>query len=520
MKKYDCVILGGGHNGLTSAAYLSKSGLKVLVLEALSDVGGAAVSVQAFKGIDANLSRYSYLVSLLPQQIIDELDLNLELISRSIGSYTPTNNNLGLLVERIPSEKTKASFVKLTGNTKDYESWINFYSKVEKVAQVIAPTLLEPLKSKEEIKNLVINATDLETYEMLFEVPITQTIEKIFENDVIRGVVLTDALIGTFTDGRDKDLLGNICFLYHLIGNGTGEWKVPRGGMGQVSLALKEKAIKNGSEIRTNSKVIKVSSDGKKALIKYKDTQDNEHEVEASFVLSNLAPQILDQLLNKPLEKKLTEGCQVKMNMLLTRLPKLKSGDNPQDAFRGTFHVNETLTQLDKSFQEANNGQLPDLLPSEIYCHTLSDPSILGSQLQEKGYQTITLFGLNTPAKLFDNDNEGLRQIVKQKYLDGLNMFFEEKIEDCLALDSEGKPCIEIKTPLDIEESVSLPRGNIFHRPLQWPFAQVASEINSWGVETDIANIFICGAGAKRGGGVSSIPGRNAAMKVLEQISK
>ncbi len=519
MEKFDCVVLGGGHNGLASATYLSKAGLKVLLLEALDQVGGAAVSVQAFKGVDANLSRYSYLVSLLPDQIITELDLKLDLISRSIGSYTPTINNSGLLIERFPGEKTKDSFVKLTGNTKDYEAWQYFYGKVEKVAKVISPTLLQPLKSKAEINKLVVEATDLETYEMLFEKPITETVEKLFENDVVRGVVLTDALIGTFTDGRDSKLLGNICFLYHLIGNGSGEWKVPKGGMGQVSKALKNKAIEYGAEIRTNSLVTKLSSNGKTATITYLDSNKSEILIESSFVLSNLAPQQLDNLLGKTSSDS-TEGCQVKMNMLLTRLPKLKNGDSAEDAFKGTFHANESLTQLDKSFQEAKNGQLPELLPSEIYCHTLSDPSILSKELQDKGYQTITLFGLNTPAKLFDKDNENLKEIVKQKYLDGLNLFFAEKIEDCLALDSDGNPCIEVKTPLDIADSVFLPRGNIFHKPLQWPFAESHDEVNTWGVETEIENIFICGAGAKRGGGVSAIPGRNAAMKVLEIFSK
>jgi phytoene dehydrogenase-like protein len=99
--------------------------------------------------------------------------------------------------------------------------------------------------------------------------------------------------------------------------------------------------------------------------------------------------------------------------------------------------------------------------------------------------------------------------------LAGLNSFFTEKIEDCLAKDSDGNLCIEVKTPQDIAESVFLPRGNIFHRELQWPFAESESEIGKWGVETDIANVFICGAGAKRGGAVSGIPGRNAAQAVL-----
>jgi phytoene dehydrogenase-like protein len=184
--------------------------------------------------------------------------------------------------------------------------------------------------------------------------------------------------------------------------------------------------------------------------------------------------------------------------MLLTRLPKLKSGEDPSLAFRGTLHVNEKLSELDKSFNEAKTGKIPTVLPSEIYCHTLTDDSILSSELKEKGYQTITLFGLNTPAYLFDLDHDQKRQKVKELYLEGLNSFFSE-----------------IKTPLDIEESVFLPRGNIFQRELQWPFAENENEIGKWGVETDIANIFICGAGAKRGGGVSGIPGRNAAQAVL-----
>jgi phytoene dehydrogenase-like protein len=179
------------------------------------------------------------------------------------------------------------------------------------------------------------------------------------------------------------------------------------------------------------------------------------------------------------------------------------------------LHVNEKLSELDASFTDAKSGKIPAVLPSEIYCHTLTDDSILSPELKAKGYQTITLFGLNTPASLFDSDHDQKRQKVKELYLKGLNSFFSEKIEDCLAIDTDGNPCIEVKTPQDIEQSVFLPRGNIFQRELQWPFAESENEIGKWGVETDIANIFICGAGAKRGGGVSGIPGRNAAQAVL-----
>jgi len=347
IETFDCVILGGGHNGLTSAAYLAKANKSVLVLEALDETGGAAVSVKPFKGLDANLSRYSYLVSLLPQQIIDELDLKLNLISRTIGSYTPVSENgkeTGLLVERNWDEKTKQSFENVTGSIDEFNTWSDFYTRIEKAAQVIAPTLLEPLISQTELKNKVIAATDEETYNWLFKIPITETIEKLFKNDVVRGVVLTDALIGTFTDGRDKELLGNRCFLYHLIGNGNGEWKVPQGGMGQVSKALKEKALQHGAVIRTNSKVTKVVSDGKTAQVSYLDKDGNLKEISTKFVLSNMAPDVLNKALGRSVESN-TEGCQVKINMLLTRLPELKSGEDPSLAFRGTLHVNEKLSE-------------------------------------------------------------------------------------------------------------------------------------------------------------------------------
>jgi phytoene dehydrogenase-like protein len=284
--------------------------------------------------------------------------------------------------------------------------------------------------------------------------------------------------------------------------------------MGQVSKALKEKALQHGAVIRTNSKVTKVVSDGKTAQVSYLDKDGNLKEINTKFVLSNMAPDVLNKALGRSVESN-TEGCQVKINMLLTRLPKLKSGEDPSLAFRGTLHVNEKLSELDTSFNEARSGKIPKVLPSEIYCHTLTDNSILSPELRDKGYQTITLFGLNAPAYLFDMDHDKKREEVKRLYLQGLNSFFSEKIEDCLAIDADGNPCIEIKTPQDIDESVFLPRGNIFQRELQWPFAENEKEKGKWGVETDIANIFISGAGAKRGGGVSGIPGRNAAQAVL-----
>jgi phytoene dehydrogenase-like protein len=495
-KKYDVVIVGGGHNGLVAATYLAKAGKSVVILEANPEIGGATQSVRTFPEFDANLSRYSYLVALLPDQIVSELGVNFECISREVSSYTPYEDK-GLYVSRIWDEKTEQSFLELDPTGAEGKAWQEFYGEIAEFAQRIAPYMLKPLMTRSELK-AAINMPDVWDY--LMERPIGEEIDKRFKNDLVKGVVLTDALIGTFASAYEMQ--ANICFLYHLIGNGTGEWKVPRGGMGALVKELVRVATDAGVDLRTNAKVKSVASDADSVTA----TLHSDEIIESEYLLSNAAPQVLAQLRGKPKPVAL-DGSQMKINILLKRLPKLKSGIDPRLAFAGTFHANETFSQFESVFSDANAGVMPEKMPIEMYCHTLSDPSILSTELQEAGYQTLTLFGLHTPASLFDADNDAARDAALKSALSSLNDYLAEPIEDVIA-------AIEVKTPLDIEKAIGLPRGNIFHKDLSFPFREDGTAA-SWGVETDDPRIFICGAGAIRGGGVSGIPGHNAAMAVL-----
>jgi phytoene dehydrogenase-like protein len=303
----------------------------------------------------------------------------------------------------------------------------------------------------------------------------------------------------------------NVCFLYHLIGNGNGEWKVPQGGMGALAKELERVAIAAGVTIAVNSRVASVASDAKEVLV----TLEDGNSISASYLLCNAAPQVLAKLRGKNPPSSL-DGSQIKINMLVKQLPRLKSGADPRDAFAGTFHINESFSQLEAAYQQAQSGAIPNNLPLEIYCHTLSDPSILSSELQQKGYHTMTLFGLHTPANLFDSNHDAQREAALKAAIHSLNQYLVDPIESVLARSAKGELAIEAKTPLDIEAAIGLPRGNIFHRDLAFPFRE-DEEAPGWGVETDDSRIFICGAGAKRGGGVSGIPGHNAAMAVLER---
>src|SRR6266571_8613183 len=253
--KYDVVILGAGHNGLVAATYLARAGLSVLLLEKNDYIGGATTSQKVFPDYDARLSRYSYLVSLFPEKIIRDLGLNLELRRRVTASFTPYVQNErhdGLLLSNVSEEMSRRSIFDLTGNDTEYEQMKKFYNLSRVFAEQVWDTMLEPLVAKAEFRRRFdVDDVSREAWLSLVEEPLGNAIERYLQNDLVRGLVFTDAKIGIFTEPHDPSLVQNRCFLYHLIGNKTGEWKVPVGGMGAVSSALEETARQAGAEIYT-----------------------------------------------------------------------------------------------------------------------------------------------------------------------------------------------------------------------------------------------------------------------------
>lgn len=522
----DVVIVGGGHNGLVAAGYLARAGLRVRVLERLDEVGGAAVSARAFHGVDARLSRYAYLVSLLPARILEDLGAPIRLARRRYASYTPNpgdGGRTGLLIDAHPdaasSRPATAAFgaVDAAG---DARGFADFYRRCRAVTEPLWPTLTEPLRRREDARRQVLETGGPDAaaaWTALIEQPVGLAIAESVGSDLVRGVMATDALIGTFARLGDPSLTQNVCLLYHLLGGGTGEWDVPLGGMGTVTAALDAAARRHGAEIVTGAEVSAITPDGE---VRYRCPADNpaEHRLQAGFVLANVGPAVLAGLLGDPAPE-LAGGAQVKVNLMLRRLPRLRDDTvTPEQAFGGTFHINEMWSQLETAYTAAAAGRIPAPLPCEIYCHSLTDPSILSRGLRESGAATLTVFGLHVPDAL-QRRPDVIRPRLTEAVLGSLNSVLAEPIQDVVMNDGHGLPCIETKTTVDLENGLGMTGGNIFHGALQWPFADDADPLDTparqWGVATAHDRILMCGSGSRRGGAVSGLGGHTAAMAVL-----
>jgi phytoene dehydrogenase-like protein len=513
----DIVVVGGGHNGLVAAVLAAQAGKRVTLLERSDRTGGATAGERLFPPSRARLSRYSYLVSLMPDELIRRLGVDVSFKSRAISSVTPVRRDGtagGLIVERHAGALTEESFFQLTGSRSEFSAWQTFYTDIRAMAAALAPVLSGPLVRRSVARDAVIAAAGERIWADVVDAPLGDMIVRRFRDDTVRGVVATDGLIGTHTSLFDPELLANRSFLYHSIGRGTGEWLVPIGGMGALTDALVLKARSLGVQIVCRAEVTGVEEVASGVTV-FGTVDGVQTAVPAGFVLAAVAPAVIDGWLGR--DSVTPTGAQIKINMLLNRLPRLSSGIDPQIAFAGTLHLEEGFWDLEAAYATTAAGSLPDVVPGEVYCHSLTDPTILNG---EPG-ATLTLFGLHTPVELFRADPVGSRARAAESALIAFQRHLAEPLLDCLARDGNGQPCLDISSPVDLERSLGMPGGNIFHDELSWPWLAddfpAETPAQRYGVEVaGCQRILLAGAGSRRGGGVSGLGGAAAVDALLE----
>jgi phytoene dehydrogenase-like protein len=305
-----------------------------------------------------------------------------------------------------------------------------------------------------------------------------------------------------------------------VIGRGDGRWLVPVGGMGALVAELERAAREAGAELRTGAEVVSAepSGSGGPGLTLGVRCGGEELEMETGHLLFCGGPAALARVLGNEHEPRHEdEGSVAKVNMVLERLPRLRCGLDPAKAFAGTFRLCEGYGELARSYREARAGRLPERPPAELYCHTLTDDSILAPELRERGWQTVTLFGLDVPYAACVEEPAGVGEELWRRYVNQMDELLAEPLEDCIAHDRDGAPCVEVVTAADIERELGLEQGNIFASEPSWFFADGEEEPGGWGTATSVPGVHRCGSTAARGGAVSGIPGHNAARAVLNE---
>jgi phytoene dehydrogenase-like protein len=525
VRVYDAIVIGGGHNGLVTAGYLSRAGWKVLVLERRQLVGGACVTEEVFPGY--RVSTAAYLVSLLQEKVVRDLELRrfgYEVLPKDPAYVAPYLDGRYLFMYA-DQRRTCDELAKFS--TRDAGRYPAYEAFIERVARFVEPMLLEappnlPPRRPADLaalsglglRLLRMRPAELGQLVRMFTASAREILDGWFESDELELALATDGVIGT--NGGPSSPGTAYVLLHHVmggVGGVRGLWGFVRGGMGALTAALAASAKAAGAEIRTDSEVANVSVHAGRAVgvVLADGTQ-----LGARVVVSNADPrrtflglvgkhQLPDEFVAQ-IEAYRCEGSSFKINLALGELPSYtaRPGASVGPQHRGTTHICASLDALEQAWDDAKYGA-PSREPLlEITIPTAYDPS-----LAPPGKHLMSIFAQYAPYQLRDGVwDDRARDAFVNRALDLLAQY-APNIRSAI----EG---IHALSPLDLEREYALTGGNIFHGDLRLDQLFALRPVAGWArYATPIHGLFLCGSGTHPGGGVTGAPGHNAARQIL-----
>jgi phytoene dehydrogenase-like protein len=525
----DAIVVGGGHNGLTTAAYLARAGFSVVLLERRSILGGACVTEELWSGY--RVSRAAYVAGLLRPKVIRELGLErhgLRLVPRRpVSSYTPLPDGRGLLLgeDRHASEASIAQFSRA-----DAAAFSRYEAVLDRAARVLEPLLDVPppdpahlhFRDMAPLARAGLRAfglrRDAAALVRLLLAPARTTLEGWFESEPLRATLATDAVIGAWASPSSPGT--GYVLLHHVMGEtlgARGVWAYVAGGMGGLSQALASAAREAGAELRTDAPVARVVTEGGRACgVLLEDGT----ALEARRIISGADPartflELLDAKALDPGFRREIEGLDfrspvVKINLALDRLPqfgKAAGGDGgARPEHSGTIHVGACdLDALDASFAAAEAGRVPDRPMVE-----LTIPSALDPTLAPEGHHVASMFVQHAPLAP-DAGWSATRDQMADRAI--------EMVEEVAPGFSSSILHREVLTAPDLERVFGLTGGNIFHGAMSLDRLAFLRPAPGWArYRTPVRDLWLCGAGTHPGGGVMGACGRNAARELLRDL--
>ena len=518
---YDAIIIGGGHNGLTAAAYLARAGRKVLVLERRHVLGGAAVTEEVFPGF--RFSVCSYVVSLLRPEIIRELDLprhGLEILPLD-GTFTPmpSGDYLWRVNDHAKTRREIARHSRLDAEAYDEygRAMVEMGRFVKPILGMLPPdpTSLDP-RGLGTLLSLIqrfrrLSRQDQYNQVQLMTMSAVDFLDQWFETDVLKATMAASGIIGTFLGVRSPGTA--YVLLHHYMGEIDGafrSWGLPRGGTGAISNAIAMAAREAGAEIRTNTAVsgIIVRNNTARGVV-----LDNGDEIRAPVVASSVDPRLTflrfvdsaalpDGFLDDVRRYKF-RGSSGKVNLALDALPDFTCLPGPGLHLRGAISISPGVDYMERAYDAAKYGRFSPRPYIDIVIPSLTDPSVA-----PPGKHVMSCFVQYAPYHLKEGTWDDHREAFGDTVIDTLAEYAPNLRKIVLHR--------QVVTPLDLEREWGLSEGNIFQGELTLEQLFFLRPAPGWAqYRTPIRSLYMCGSATHPGGGVMGAPGRNAAMKML-----
>lgn len=542
-RSYDCVIVGAGHNGLVCAAYLARAGRKVLVLERRGLVGGAAVSEEIAPGYRASTA--SYLISLLLPQVERELELarhGYKVLPRNPSSFTPlpagpgapAANYLLMGPDAALNRREIARF-----SARDAEAYPRYEAWLTRVAEALEPALedippeLLPLPAGIRRRGLVEQwrnlrralrfhrglktlGEDLPTALELLTGPARPILDRWFESEALKATLATDAIIGAMAPPSAPGT--GYVLLHHVMGvagGARGVWGYVEGGMGALSAALRRSAEAAGAQVRTGAPVARIEvENGRAAAVRLESGE----RIAARTIASNATPAVtflrlleagaLPADFREAVARIDYSSAVMKINLALSEAPDFAClpGRAIGPQHRGTIHISPTLEYIERAYEDARRGE-----PSREPVIELTLPTSVDATLAPPGHHIAQLFVQYAPYRLAEGDWDARADDFAERCIDAVTAYAPNFRASILHR--------QLLSPLELERRFALTGGNIFHGAMSLHQLFGFRPVPGWGdYRTPLPGLYLCGAGAHPGGGVSGAPGRNAARVLLQDF--
>ena len=524
MERYDSIVIGGGHNGLVTAAYLARAGRKVLVLERREMVGGCAVTEEIWPGY--RVSTAAYLTSLMQERIVRELELarfgyRVDAKDPAFFSLFPDGRHLFMWQDR---EKTLLEIAKFS--KRDAEVYPAYEDQLERISHVVESLLLttpprfppsaldfiDYLNLAGKVRGLA--SKDIVALVKIFTQSAAEFLDEWFESEQVKVTLATDGVIGA--NGGPRSPGTAYILLHHCMGGVEGHrglWGFVRGGMGTVSEAIADSAREKGARIRTNAAVAKVLvRNGRVNGV----VLESGEEIEAPVVASNLDPKVtflrlveereLEPDFLDAIRKFRTEGTSCKINLALNGLPEFAAYPGaPGPQHRATMHICPYIEYVERAWDDAKYGRPSERPLLEMTMPTMYDPS-----LAPAGKHIMGIFLQYAPYTL----STGTWDELREPFGDRVISLIEEYAPNIRSIVERR----QVLTPLDLERRFGITGGNIFHGEMSLDQMFVMRPVAGWArYRTPVRGLYLCGSGAHPGGGVMGAPGYNCAREMMRR---